>query len=389
MAPPTDVNRILCIRPDGLGDMIGAMPAFESLRAVYPAARITVLTSRLSAPLLEGHPSVTDSILYDPKGADRRLGRLLATARTVRRRRFDLVLALRTSTATHLIAGLSGARYRVGYTGKPFARALTHRRSGGHEWGTFHEIERNLRLLALIGVPPLIQEPRLRLSEHDTATAAAWFRAHGVPPDAPLIVVHPGASSVDKCWPEDRFGAAASALAAAAGNTAHVLVVGHPDEADRVRRVWDNLTVPATAPMDLTVRQMAAILKSCRLALVNDSGPMHIAAALGVPSGVYSPTTSAASSECCVYQVRSDSNSFINEASSRSSSIRVKQRVPASAMRARGVVDSLASVRPRACAHSTKTGSLSVAKACSGVLERFRLAWQRLLSGPSNINKLG
>ena len=291
MARSRPVERILCLRPDGLGDMICALPALECIAAAHPNAELVVMASPLNAPLLEGLTHVSGRMSYDPRGTDRGVNWLRRVVAEVRRRDFDMVFAFRTSSPCHVIAGLSKAPVRVGYKGKPFAWTLTHAQQERQRWAAGHEIDRNLTLLSRVGIPAITRSPRLFLSDEERRAALAWLRARGIAEDAAVIAVHPGASSDDKRWPPARFADVASALAVEHSPRAHVLVMGHASEHHVVRAVQERMTAPCEQVADVSVRLMAALFERCRLVLANDSGPMHIASSLLVPIvAVFGPT---------------------------------------------------------------------------------------------------
>lgn len=277
-----NVRRILCIRPDGLGDMICATPVFACLDEAFPEASLSVLASPLNAPLLVGNPHVDEVVLYEPKGKDRSWPRRLRTLREIQRRQFDLVLAMRTSWDSHLFAGLSGARYRVGYAEKPFGSMLTHRLVGGHRRGQFHEVDRNLNLLDVLGVPRKTRKPRLYLLDKEKQFAEEWLQKRSCAEGA-LWGVHAGASTGDRCYPEDRYAEALNLLAEGVSFPVRVLVFGGPGDEERVAVLCRELKMPYEKATGLTVRELMALMARCRLMLVNDSGPMHIAAGLDVP----------------------------------------------------------------------------------------------------------
>lgn len=276
------MDRVLFIRPDGIGDMVCALPAFTAVRAAHRSAHIAVLASPLNAPILEHNPDVDEVLIYDARGGDRSLLARLRWMSRVRRMRFTCVFALRTATDTHAIAAASGAPMRVGYADKPFHPAFTHSERLGNRPGSIREIERNLRLLALVGVSARAAEPQMPLSSGERAAADESLGAlRGS--DAPFIGVHPGASSDDKRFPESRY---ADALNAATGSWAiapHVLVFSGPGDEKRSRELASRLSLSSTVLAGLSLREMAAVASRCRMMVANDSGPMHIAAAVGTP----------------------------------------------------------------------------------------------------------
>lgn len=276
-------RRILLIRPDRLGDMVCALPAVDALRAACPDAKIDLLASPSNAPLAEGCPSVSEILLDGGEPLPRLIRRL-------RSRRYDAAFALQSSTRTHLAAGLSGARERFGYAGKPFHRLLTRTLPGGGPDEAVHETERNLRLVEAAGVQPSNRIPRLTLNEREHAFADEWLKQRGFDMNAPLIGAHPGASAPSRQYPVERFAFAADAVAERADEAALIAFAGPADIAE-ARRLVDAAATRAEIAQNMSIREAAALMSRCRLLFANASGPMHIAGALGVPIvAVFGPT---------------------------------------------------------------------------------------------------
>ncbi len=276
-------RRILLIRSDRLGDMVCALPAIDALRAARPDAKIDLLASPLNAQLAEGRPSVSEILLDGGEPLPRLIRRL-------RSRRYDAVFALQSCARTHLIAGLSGARERFGYTGKPLHRLLTRTLPGGGPDEAIHETERNLRLVETAGVQPSNRIPRLTLNEQEHAFAERWLQKRGLETNAALIGAHPGASDPTRQYPVERFAFAADALVKRADGAALIAFAGPADIAE-ARRFVEAAATRAEIAQNMSIREAAALMSRCRLLFVNASGPMHIAGALSVPLvAVFGPT---------------------------------------------------------------------------------------------------
>lgn len=278
------IERILCIRPDGLGDMVCALPTFAALRDAYPATHIAVLASPLNAPIIESDRNVSQTIIYDRRGRDRGARGLAALAWRLRRERYDAVVAMRTATYANVVAAASGAGRRVGYAGKPGSRWLTHAIAGGHVRGSEHEIIRNARLVDAVGATSADADPVVRLTDGEGAWASEWLESNGFEDAGAAVGVHPGASTSDKRYPEDRYGRAASEVCDEVGEgAARVIVFGGSRDSARVEAVIAAARGSAVRADALPLRRMMALMAQVDVMLVNDSGPMHIAAALGVP----------------------------------------------------------------------------------------------------------
>ena len=112
--PLPNINKILVIRVDGIGDLLNSTPAISLLRENYPSAEITVLARPLNAPVLIGNPDVDRTLIFERDGKHRGFKAQLQFYRELRRERFQLVVAMQTAMWSHLVAFLSGAPYRLG-----------------------------------------------------------------------------------------------------------------------------------------------------------------------------------------------------------------------------------------------------------------------------------
>ena len=287
--PLPNINKILVIRVDGIGDLLNSTPAIALLRENYPSAEITVLARPLNAPVLIGNPDVDRILTFDRDGKHREIRARLQFYREVRREQFQLVVAMQTAMWTHLMALLSGAPYRLGRYQKRFKSILTHAWRGKYRKGETHEVDRNLELVRLICEGEGKRELIFRLSPDETAAAEARLASLGIGEDAFLIGIHPGGSSFDKRWPEKQYAELADRLARQYNAT--ILLLRGPEEAALVQNIQTAMQSDAITYAPETIRSLGALLSCCDLVVCNDSGPMHIAAALDVPTvAIFGPT---------------------------------------------------------------------------------------------------
>jgi len=207
-----DINKILVIRVDGIGDLLNSTPAISLLRENYASAELTVLARPLNAAVLIGNPDVDRVLVFDRNGKHRGISARLQFYRELRRERFQLVVAMQTAMWSHLVAFLSGAPYRLGRYQKRFRSILTHAWRGRYRKGETHEVDRNLELVRLI----CKGEGKRKLVYHvlpdEIATAKVQRTSWGIGDDVFLIGIHPGGSSFDKRWPEKRYAELADRL---------------------------------------------------------------------------------------------------------------------------------------------------------------------------------
>lgn len=279
------VERIAVLRGGGLGDLVGALPAIDALAGAYPGAEITLLGLASHAALLEGRPgSPVAAVEVLPAAPGVRDGEsdpaeVEAFVARMRERRFDLAVQLHGGgrNSNPFVLRL-GARHTVG-TRTADAPALE--RTMPYRYYQ-HEVHRWLEVAGLAGAAPVRLEPALEATEQERAAAEGLL-----PAAARRVVLHPSATDPRRRWPTDRFGAVATALA---GRGIGVAVIGDADEtalAEEVVRAAHAALPPDAHDLvtslagRLTLGQLAGVLAAADVVLANDSGPRHIAAALG------------------------------------------------------------------------------------------------------------
>ena len=279
--PVPDVHRIAVLRANSIGDFVLALPALAALRAAYPAARISYLGEPWHPRLLDGRPGPWDEIVVVPPypgvrggSEDLRNGPEVSAFLTRQRcQRYDLAVQLHGGGAnSNPFVTALGARVTVGARSTdapPLDRWLPYTE-------TQHEILRCLEVVGLAGAPPVELEPQLTPTAEDAAAAEAVLPTGA----EPLVAVHPGAHDPRRRWAPERFGAVADALAR---RGATVVLVGNGTDDERAAAaVAAAMTVePLDVVGRLSLVALAGILRRCRLLVGNDSGPRHLAEALG------------------------------------------------------------------------------------------------------------
>ncbi|MBI2301610.1 MAG: lipopolysaccharide heptosyltransferase II [Armatimonadetes bacterium] len=286
--------KILIVKLNAIGDVLFATPLLEALHAEYPDVDIDWLVGRHAEPILRGHPSLRHRILYDgPWGADllEQLPRLTAVLRTLRQEEYDQVYLLHRSFTARCLVWATQSPRRVGFRGALAGLALTDAIEFD---ATAHETERYLNLLRIHR--PAAADPGMRigLTEEAVVVAELAVAEHGLKP--PLFGIapgggrNPGTEMLIKRWPRERYVEVAARLTGETGGS--LLVVGSPDEADLCAEVAAAANGPCyNACGQTTLPQLAALLARCQVVVANDSGPLHIAVAAGVPTvALFGPT---------------------------------------------------------------------------------------------------
>jgi ADP-heptose:LPS heptosyltransferase len=282
--PIEGVRRIAVLRANGLGDYVVSEPALTALRAAYPDAEITLLGAGHHEALLAGRPSPVDRVIRVPPVHGVRVGsaepdatedEIEAWAADRRAEQYDLAVQLHGGgrNSNRLLLRL-GARTTVG--------AATADAPKPDRWVPYtpyqHDTIRWLEVVGAAGAAPIRLEPRLTVTDADLAASTA------VVPEgpAPLVVVHPGATDERRRYPEDRLGRIARALA---DRGAKVVVVGGASDTAAVAEVARGFGAPVqTIVGGLSLPGLVGLLARADLVLGNDSGPRHIAAAVGTPT---------------------------------------------------------------------------------------------------------
>lgn len=268
--------KVLVRLPNWLGDVFMARPLLHALRAAWPQAKILAVGPE---PLLA--PLTTEGVVDEWLGWPRDPGGRRALTAQVRERRPDVALVLPASFSSAWLAFRSGARERLGYRSEARSPLLTRalpRRPRGER----HLSDEFLDLAGTLGVRP-VAVPVLRPREEDARAAEALLRESGVPEDAGIALVAPrSAYGPAREWFADRFGAAGRGLVE---RSLRVLVCGTAAEAASCESVAQGIGERATSLAGRTpLPLLVALAARARLALCNDSGLAHLAAATGAPT---------------------------------------------------------------------------------------------------------
>ncbi len=289
----TEVRSILLLEYWNLGDIVMESPFVQNLRINYPNARIVLLTSPKAAPLLENQGLVNEVITVRVPWAQhysrwRKYNpfsplwiELLRMLRFLHAQHFDLAFTARADIRENCILWLAEIGRRVGYAFAGGGYFLTDIVTPDLEHPHFSV--RWTRLLEHLGKPIVMQQPSLSVSREEERAAEQCLAEHGIQGQDLLVGVHPGARSVTRQWGEENFAVLAQRLRAQ--YPVKVLWFQDPSQARPAQHTDDFI------PLSLPLRQFMAVLKRCRLFICNDSGPMHISTALGVPVvAVFGPT---------------------------------------------------------------------------------------------------
>lgn len=276
---------LLVVQTSFLGDVVLTTPLLRALRERARPRRLVVLVRPEAVPLVTGHPDVDDVLVDDKRGGDGGPGGLLRTAGRLRRERFDVAVSPHRSLRTALLLAAAGVPRRIGFRDAPGA-PLYHEHVARDP--SRHAVERILALAEPFGGAAGAPHLSVPVSAEARANAAALL------PEGPepLVGLAPGSVWPTKRWSVDGFAAVAAALAA---DGARCVVLGGPDEralGEDVHRRSGGRTVMLSGQTDLAT--LVAVIDRLGVLIANDSAPMHIACARGVPVvAVFCATTPA------------------------------------------------------------------------------------------------
>jgi len=280
---PDAIKKILVRSVNWIGDAVMTLPAIGLIRDYFPAAEITILANKLVAPVFAHHPWVDRVITFDERGAHKGITGRLRLAAALRKHSFDLAIILPNSFNAASVPWLAGIPLRLGKTGDGRTLLLTHRFPRALQPAGVHQSQYYTALLGHFGITGGSRPQLLATTESEDRAIAARLAAHGINAGDFVLGINPGATyGSAKRWYPDRFAVVARTLAAAWG--AKVVITGGPGEtaiaADIERDLAGNCLNLAG---QTTVRELLALIKRCNFFITNDSGPMHLAAAFGVP----------------------------------------------------------------------------------------------------------
>ena len=255
------MKRILVFSFSFIGDAVLSTAVIQPLRKYFPDAHITFLVGPRASDLLATEPNIDAVIVYDNRGEHAGWRGRLRLIKALRRDEFDLVVNLRDS--------------------------LTARCIGAEHWGMVrgesnrHAVTRYLEVLQKRGVDTTGARPHLQLTEDEQAMAHCFLTEAGVTSERLLIGIHPGGNWEYKLWDAKNYALVVNALVEK--RNAAILLFAGPDERERQAQVAQMMDVPPILVQTEHLRHLTALISLCDVYIGNDTGPMHIAAAVDTP----------------------------------------------------------------------------------------------------------
>ncbi|RMH03794.1 MAG: lipopolysaccharide heptosyltransferase II [Nitrospirae bacterium] len=301
--PRHRIKRIVVRGPNWLGDAVMCTPALLALRYLFPQAHITLWVRPAIADLLQGLPGIDEMLIYDGRRRHAGVQGKLAMIRTLRAGNFELAILFQNAFEGALLAALAGIPYRYGYATDGRRGLLSHpvpvpAPTIPHR----HHVYYYQQMLQGFGEEVPQYAPTLVLTEEEETRLSKRLVAFGIDPDDFLIGLNPGSVyGSAKRWPSDRFAETADRLVDAftmqVGTIRSVkcAIVGGPGEESLGHAIAAHMrSTPLILSGKTSIRELMAVIKRCVVLITNDTGPMHIANALGIPVvAVFGPTDPA------------------------------------------------------------------------------------------------
>lgn len=280
------MDRILMLKLGAVGDVVHSLPVLETLRDRYPSARIGWVVEEAAEPLLRGHPLLDEVILLDRnrlKGSGG-LQYFLSWSRVLREKNYQVTIDLQNLFKTGLVAFLSRAPVRIGFRRLREGNFLFNNRWVGEYKQYPHAVHKYLCLLSPIGITP--KDWVIRFGLHwnpvDENPSTSFWEKNNWGPEESVVAINPGANWPSKRWPVERFACVADRLVGEFGD--RILLLWGPGEKPLAEGIAEAMDKPGFVAPETTLRSLLPLLQKCRMMISGDTGPVHLAAALGVPT---------------------------------------------------------------------------------------------------------
>jgi lipopolysaccharide heptosyltransferase II len=277
------MNRVLVIQTAFLGDVILTLPLVQAIKRHLGDVQVDFLAIPETADVVKSHPDISQLLLYDKHGKHSSFSDFLELRAGLRRRVYNYVFCPHRSLRSALLAGGTRAQVRVGFDRTAWKRSFTHLMPW--KFG-IHEVERDLSLLAAIGIKAEREEPRLHPNEENREQVSRFLSSHGIEP--PYAVVAPGTVWKTKQYPLEMMALVVRGLMA---KFSAVVLIGGPRDLESAKDLAVAGGNVVSAIGEFSFMTSAELIRRASLLVANDSAPIHAASAFGVPTvAIFGPT---------------------------------------------------------------------------------------------------
>jgi predicted lipopolysaccharide heptosyltransferase III len=281
------IEKILIIKLRAIGDVVLAIPVISNVRKAFPEATIDFLTERPATHVVLEHPDLDSVLILDKNYLPvKRLTEYIKFVSSLKRTKYDLVFDLFGNPRSAFLSYFTGAKYRVGYNFR--LRKLFYTHVTENRGDQVHEVEFNLDALRRLGIA--IVEKQLYFPVNDSAREyISHFWIDHELEDRFVVAINASGGWSTKRWPLEYFAQLGDKITNTYGAT--ILLIWGPGERQQADQIAALMKTPAVLAPATNLKQLAALLERCGLMVTNDSGPMHIAAAVGTPVvAMFGPT---------------------------------------------------------------------------------------------------
>lgn len=275
----SEIKKILCIKPRGIGDIILSTIILENIHAYFPAAEINYLTEDFAKDAVSNHPLVSKVLSYKKDDS------IFSIIKKIRKEKFDLVFDLWSNPKTAQVTFFSGAKYRIGYSYRGRKYAYNIKSNVGR--GNYHSAEHNLELLKAIDVP-IVSKKVSYFLDSESKEFAENFISKTVSSKFLIGIIPSGGWDSKRCTPEKWIEILHKLRTKI---DCKFLILWGPEDLEDAKFINEKIKEDTLLAPETNLKQLAGLISKCNLTIANDSGPMHLSAAVGVPTlGLFGPT---------------------------------------------------------------------------------------------------
>jgi heptosyltransferase-2 len=283
----SNIRKILVIRLDRIGDMVMTTPIFRALKEKWPDVQVTVLTNPVNKNVIINNPFIDSILVYDRKNKHKSFNSRIIFFRSIRKKEFDLVIdpyldyELKTSFITRFV----GNRFRLGFefAGREIFYNIRYNPNVFPvSTEKRHMIDYNLDLVTCLGIEAKQRQSEIFLSSDEKEKAYKLLEKAGVNPENRIIGIHPGGHYESQRWPIKEFAAISDYLIT--NYDIKVILFAGREEKQLMSEFKEYAVKTPIILNDLSLRGFMSTLSHCSLLLCNNSGPLHIATALNIPT---------------------------------------------------------------------------------------------------------
>ncbi len=276
----TSYKNILVVRTDRIGDVVLTTPVLSALRKKFPSSRISVLIAAQTKDIIQGNPAVNEVIVDDRKGPHRGLG-FLKLVNEIRKRKFDAAIILHTKRRTNILCFLAGIPKRAGFRDNKFGFFLTDGLPDTRPLGIKHESEYCFDAIRPVAGTFTEKFPlHIPVKPEKREWAKQFLKNLGVDESERVVAIHPGASCPSRRWSPKKFAELINLLQEK--YLLKILLIGANDAEEIAKEIFLHIKKPIISLIGKTsISELVAIFSKCQLLISNDSGPVHLASAVG------------------------------------------------------------------------------------------------------------